>query len=80
MRNNPTFINKLVDYFVKDSSVRHWFEAYAVKRREGNRKLSWVKLVAALRKDYGIVDQMEDHLLKFHNLISNFFVWNSENI
>jgi hypothetical protein len=67
-KDNPLFINKLVEYFVKESSVRHWFEAYAVKRREKRLKLSWSKLVLALRKDYGIQDLMEEHLTKFHNL------------
>lgn len=67
-KDNPLFINKLVEYFVKDSSVRQWFEAYAVKRREKRLKLSWNKLVLALRKDYGIQDLMEEHLTKFHNL------------
>jgi len=60
-KDNPKFINKLVDYFTKGSSVRHWFEAYAIRRRELKLKLSWNKLVAALREDYGIRDQMEDH-------------------
>jgi hypothetical protein len=66
--DNPKFINKLVDYFTKGSSVRHWFEAYAIRRREQKLKLSWNKLVYALRQDYGIRDQLEEHLVRFHSL------------
>jgi hypothetical protein len=64
--DNPEFIFKLVDYFTHGSSVRQWFEAFAIRRRELKLKLSWDKLVKALRQDYGIRDQMEEHLNKFH--------------
>jgi hypothetical protein len=67
--DNPGFIYKLVDYFKANSSVRIWFEAYAVGRREKNLKVSWSKLVKALREDYGIRDQEEEMIKKFFSVV-----------
>ena len=67
-KNNPQFINKLVDYFLKGSSVRAWFEAYAVEKMRSGETNSWKELSRAIRRDYGYVNQTEELIMAFRSI------------
>jgi hypothetical protein len=64
-RDANQFISKLVPYFKTGSGVQAWFKMYVSNRHTDKKKMSWFKLVKALRKQYGEHDDKRARFEEF---------------